>query len=487
MRLLISAVFLIVGSIGFSQSQFCGTSYETQHLAMASIRSIPNQHQKDQGTIYIPLKVHSLTNDNSSSFYSAWPLFETLCTLNEDFAPSGIQFILEEDINYIKNTSWNNHEEYKKGEEMMNKNNVDGMVNCYLVSNPAGNCGYFTYQGDGVALNKSCLGISSHTWAHELGHFFTLPHTFIGWEGIRYSSSKKTSDYQSDVSRRIENVERTECNRQADNFCDTEPDYISYRWTCGENGFSTTKLKDTRDSLFTVDGSLFMSYSNDQCMNRFSTEQMSAMHKSINGPRSELLRPDVVPKFIPAIPVVLNSPLDSSLTGASDILFSWDEIPNAKYYVLQISRTPNFSIIIKNLLLETNHTIIDSILAGKDYWWRVRAYSEFDFCGTESEVLNFKTESVISSVSDHINDKKIRVYPNPLSAGKKLTIGIDSKVDHIHNIQFTTAQGHEFNVADYENYSKSLLINTENLVPGLYVVTLSTNLGLFSEKVLIHN
>lgn len=487
MRLLISAVLMTAASIGFCQSQFCGTSYETQYQAMESISSVQDQYLKDQGTIYIPLKVHSLTNDNSSSFYSAWPLFETLCTLNEDFEPSGIQFFLEEDINYIKNTSWNNHEEYKKGEEMMKKNNVDGMVNCYLVSNPAGNCGYYTYQGDGVALNKTCLGITSHTWAHELGHFFTLPHTFIGWEGIRYSSSKKTSEYQNDVSRRIENVDRTECNKQADNFCDTEPDYISYRWTCSENGFSSTKLRDTRDSLFTVDGSLFMSYSNDQCMNRFSIEQMAAMHKSINGPRSELLRPDVIPKFIPAQPIVLNTPLDSSLTGSSDVLFSWEEVPNAKYYVLQISRTPNFSIIIKNLLLDTNQTIIDSILGGKDYWWRVRAYSEFDFCGTESQVMNFRTESVISSSSDHIKEKNMRIYPNPVSAGKKLTIGLDSKINNIYHIRFNTAQGREIDIVDYVKYSNNLLVNTENLIPGLYVITLNTNRGMFSEKVMINN
>jgi len=154
---------------------FCGTSFGSQSTLIQS-RKIPvDQHKEfSQLPIYVPLQVHIVQDDNGSAGYSYLNLMESICTLNEDFEPSGLQFYLENPVNYINKTAWNTHLTYNPGEEMMIQSNVPNMVNCYIVSNPAGNCGYFTYRGDGVALSKGCLGKKSHTWAHELVHYLSL-------------------------------------------------------------------------------------------------------------------------------------------------------------------------------------------------------------------------------------------------------------------------------------------------------------------------
>ncbi len=487
MKFICSVICTVYAVFCFGQTNFCGTTKKDQQEAIASIQYQSQGNRPDQAIRYIPIKVHNVSNDNATSFFAAWPLFETLCTLNEDFKASGIQFFLDGDFNYIKNSSWNDHAEFRKGEEMMKASNFPDVVNCYLVSNPAGNCGYFTYTGDAVALNKSCLGKYSHTWAHELGHYFSLPHTFFGWEGINYSSSKKTASYQNSVFTQIENVSRTDCTSQADNFCDTNPDYISNRWSCNNDGTSPLILKDVNDSLFRADGTLFMSYAGDNCMNRFSNDQMNAMHKSIDGPRKYLQRSSVVPKFIEKSPIRLSSPVSGEITDTRNVLFSWEPVENATYYVLQISRTANFSVIIKNHLLTKPYELIDSLIQGKEYWWRVRAYSDFDFCGTESPIEICYSKAVITASDDVHSGNTTSIVPNPAKLGSMVQFKIPSNFDSVLGLELVSQNGIRVPIENYEIREQSLLFMLPICAEGLYAIRLNTNTGTYNSKIILSN
>lgn len=488
MRFLFVAYFIALAELAIAQLPFCGTSSSDQQRMLDDVQFQAGAGRGDQGTVYIPLKVHSLTNDGSSSHFAAWSLFESLCTLNSDFLPSGIQFFLEEDINYIANTAWNHHPEYEQGEEMMIQNNVHGMANCYIVSDPAGNCGYFTYAGDGVALNKSCLGKNSHTWAHELGHFFSLPHTFFGWEGINYSNGKKTSEYQSRVFTQIENKERVRCRQQADQFCDTYPDYISNRWTCNADGFGQIIMRDLFDSTFRADGSLFMSYSNDVCMSRFSDEQMGAMHQSIDGSRFELQRPDIIPRSLGADTVNLVFPGEGQTVEGKKLQLKWDEVTGARYYVLQISRTSNFSVVVKNLMLYTNSAIIDSLTPGKDFWWRVRAYNEFYFCGIQSSAGTFSTEGIPVSVGDHGDVfHRLNVSPNPVASGSYLQILLDDRHLNTGPTELIDLQGNVFAKMSPFWQGEACYIQIPPAAKGMYILRVKTSSGPTQIKLIVNN
>lgn len=488
MRCFLIASLLALADMATAQLPFCGTRTSDQQHMLDAVQFQAGRGRKDQGTVYIPLKVHSVTNDGSTSHYSAWALFESLCTLNADFLPSGIQFFLEEDIHYIANTSWNHHPEYEKGEEMMLQNNVPGMVNCYIVSDPAGNCGYFTYAGDAVALNKSCLGVRSHTWAHELGHFFSLPHTFYGWEGVDYSNGKKTSEYQSRVSTQIENKERILCRHQADRFCDTYPDYISNRWTCSPDGFSQIIMRDLHDSTFRADGSLFMSYSGDLCMNRFSADQMDAMHQSIEGPRFDLQRPDILPRSLGADSLNLIYPGEGQTVGGKKLQLTWEKVAGASYYVLQISRTNNFSVVIKNHLLRTNAALIDSLTPGKDYWWRVRAYNEFVFCGIESSVGTFTTESLPVSVWDQGEPHRtLIISPNPVVSGSYVQVMTADRQYGNGPAELHDLQGNVFAKLNPIWQGEICYLQIPPEAKGMFILRLITSSGPSQTKLIINN
>lgn len=486
MRFYTLLAFCLLNVSANAQSSFCGTGIEDQAYLLNLRAANFNIDKADQGIIYIPLQIHNVGNDNAVGFFSNLIIFESLCTLNQDFLPSGMQFYLENEINYIRNTSWNDHPEFQKGEEMMLKNNYPNVVNCYLVANPAGNCGYYTYRGDAVALSKNCVGKNSHTWAHELGHYFSLPHTFYGWEGIRYSNGKATEDYQSQVFTSIENVERKNCKFQADNFCDTEPDYISNRWTCSGDGFSGSILKDTKDSTFRVDGTLFMSYSNDECMKRFSADQMSAMLNYYNGPRANLKRVNVNPKYIASNPIALNFPIDSVVIPPAKIILSWQAIPNATYYNLQISRTENFTVVVKNLMVNTPYVELDSLISNKNYWWKVRAFSAFDFCGSSSEVGLFRTDQIVSSDDQIAANIKSIVIPNPISENQNFMLQ-NGKALASEDFILTSSIGKQYELFNKEVMGDHLIFTLYDTKPGVYVLSTRKASAFKPVKLVIKN
>ena len=112
---------------------------------------------------------------------------------------------------------------------------------------------------------------------HELGHYFGLPHTFSGWEGY----DPEGTDYPWNV----EYVDGSNCESAGDGFCDTPADFIGDRWSCP---YDFNRVDPHGDPYY-PDSSLFMSYANDNCVDRFSNEQISSMIYNLLVYRNELL------------------------------------------------------------------------------------------------------------------------------------------------------------------------------------------------------
>lgn len=465
---------------------FCGTSFGSQSTLIQS-RKIPvDQHKEfSQLPIYVPLQVHIVQDDNGSAGYSYLNLMESICTLNEDFEPSGLQFYLENPVNYINKTAWNTHLTYNPGEEMMIQSNVPNMVNCYIVSNPAGNCGYFTYRGDGVALSKGCLGKKSHTWAHELGHYFSLGHTFFGWEGIVYNSSKPTEEYQSQVRTEIENVVRDQCHNQADHFCDTYPDYISNRWSCDGNKKSTLVQIDKNGVSFTSDGTLFMSYASDACMNRFSIEQMADMNNFYSFNRSYLKRNQIEFKAISNIDYSSFKPLDSSTIYYKNPTFTWDPVPGADGYIFQLSRNDIFTAVLKTVYLKTPFYQTDSLVLGKNHYWRIKPLNAFNFCTPFS---NYHTVvgSLLSSNQQAEINTNIKIYPSPVQSGQKLYVE-NKNTDRILSIAIQDLTGKTIMLFNPIHTQDHISIDLPQLKAGLYYLIMKSNTGNQSTKFIVTN
>ena len=110
-------------------------------------------------------------------------------------------------------------------------------------------------------------------------------------------------------------------------FCDTSPDYLNFRWSCNEDSESYQLQTDPDGVNFRSDGTLIMSYSNDECANRFSEEQISAMQFS--------LLDFVLTGFwagsawgYPGAQITLTAPVGgASVPGDAEVTLSWEPVP----------------------------------------------------------------------------------------------------------------------------------------------------------------
>jgi len=274
---LILVIFLALGVEVQAQSELapCGVADDYYSPWLRAYLDSGSPAPRTDDILYIPLQVHIVGTDEGTGYMSKTAVLRSFCTLNRDFVDSDIQFFLADDFNYIDNTEFYDHD-YNSGYQMMNQNNVNNVINCYIVDSPSGNCGYFAPGPDGIALAKGCTQPSDHTWAHEIGHFLSLPHTFRGWESVDELNFDIPAPNQVGNAQ-VERANGSNCASAGDRFCDTPADYLNYRWSCNNDGFSNTVQIDPTGAVFNSDGGFYMSYSNSSCKDRFSEEQIGAM------------------------------------------------------------------------------------------------------------------------------------------------------------------------------------------------------------------
>ncbi|MBK7936034.1 MAG: fibronectin type III domain-containing protein [Lewinellaceae bacterium] len=283
----------------------------------------------------------------------------------------------------------------------------------------------------------SCAGTGSHTWAHEVGHALSLPHPFIGWENTNYSSGNPTPlqltynytyfhdtiDTQTPApldTALVEYLDGSNCTVAADLFCDTKPDYLSNIWLCDGQGNSTQKQYDPAGSEFYSDGTLFMSYSSDECQSRFSDDQMIAMRANLLSEKVAWLTDTPAEGDIAGTPALL-APADGENVPETGAVLSWSTVPNATHYLLQYSRITSFQVKEFELVTtDTSYTIAADLLANKTYYWRVRPFNHWYACTPFSPQQSFVAVPV-TDVAQPDQDGW-RCYPSLLTQGEAITL-----------------------------------------------------------------
>ncbi|MEM6816678.1 MAG: PKD domain-containing protein, partial [Bacteroidota bacterium] len=156
-------------------------------------------------------------------------------------------------------------------------NDVGGSINVYISQSLSsdGNalCGYtrFPPSADRVFLAVPCADNEFGTFAHELGHYFTLFHTH-----------GKTNNGTTD-----ELVERVDCEILGDDICDTPAD-PNLTGLVSSDCFYTGNLRDGNGALFQPNPRNIMSYAPNSCRNFFSPGQYERIRNGFENGRSYL-------------------------------------------------------------------------------------------------------------------------------------------------------------------------------------------------------
>lgn len=451
--------------------------------------------------LYIPVTVHIVGDDNGNGYYSMDETLNAMCQLNEDFEPYGFHFYIEGAFNYINDSDfYSMTQEFSGGDgenQFLEAHNTPNTLNIYFNEYIPGAGGYLTgdcllfdnsafpptiynAQRQAIVVRKSTTNNNSHLLTHEVGHYFILWHTFVGWEGTNYNDYIGAPAPDSltlswaclgdsiHLGRTVEKVDGSNCEFAADYFCDTPPDYLSIGFLCNGNGESDLVQLDPDSVAFRSDGSFYMSYSNNNCQNRFSdgqVEWMRAVAQHDNA-RGYLLYDQSPPPQISVDDLMLIDPPNNETVAIFDsVTLEWD-MPEADFFELDFGRKFNgvHLSFITNVYLEESNLKVH-VFAEQEYYWVIRGVSGYYPCEIWRDTSYFFTEEAVS-VKNIDAGPTLRLFPNP--ATNKLYLQFSKPVlDQSLEISLYDVQG---NFVNDQQIAAGAAINIEDLPKGMYLL-----------------
>lgn len=418
----------------------------------------------------IPITVHIVGDDNGNGYFSDETIFKVLCQLNQRYQPVGFYFYLNWPLRYIAKSSYYIHN-FNGGYAMMNQYNVANTANVYFVQDPSGACGYFSPGADGVAIRKSCSGINSTTLTHEMGHYFGLPHTFYGWENGNTPSNPE----------KVTRGAGANCSAAGDGFCDTDADYLSERWQCPYNGFK----QDANGDVYHPDSSMYMAYSEDACMTRFSTQQITRMQNNLHSDPDRTVLLGNAPAYQALSAPQIAYPTDTMF--ANKITARWNKVPGADYYKVRVY--PGNAVGLDNQVVLTADTALVinfNMINNNEYSIQITPYASTNLCAAFTRTFKYRYSSKLLPQgigNQEAIRESISLVPNP-SNGNGWQLSMKEAPAGNYTIQVLGINGQVLQSQQLNYNSGSFLqhISNENLSNGLYFVRISNDKG-FSTSV----
>ena len=398
---------------------------------------------RSNNKFYLPVVVHIVRSDQGKSAFRESQILDAFCALNAYFAAFDIEFMLQQPFRYPQNSDWYDHSDGQTAYNMMRANRVPDAINTYFVFNAADACGYTLREQStglalGIALSASCPGMEGNSWAHEMGHYFSLPHTFHGWENYPHDYNKPAPLKINQIE--VERADRSNCRSAGDGFCDTPADYLNGLWFCDEQGQSPILQKDPFGLEFRSDGSLLMSYSGDRCAKRFSVEQQGAMRFFILQKLSGLLQREVSPAVLQRGDIEPLGPSPGTVFGGEEpVVLSWKPMLGASHYLVEVSPIPSFSFIAFSQVV-SDSSCRPNLVPGRSYFWRVRPFSGFNTCQSFSKPSPFSL-SAITAQRELSPEESLVVFPNPSTTDALWTLEMDSQSSQKWQITLCNALG----------------------------------------------
>ncbi|MFM9143095.1 MAG: M43 family zinc metalloprotease [Bacteroidota bacterium] len=465
----------------------CGTaSPDSSHFAYLEALAQTYQAERDSGIvtrINIPFKAHIVRATGNNNYMQVPALLTTLCELNQKYRSSGIHFYLKDQPNYIYDGNLFYHTGWGQGNTQMTTYNVSRAVNVHYVDLSAmGLCGYATFPGSGAGttlrqgglmMSVSCSQPGNTTLAHEMGHYLALPHPFEG------TSPQPQGVFAERVTRNPNDTangrQPSNCANAGDRFCDTPADFIGNRWPCNS---AAPQANDINGDPFRPDATLFMSYSYDNCQNRFSNQQIAVMRQTLtgstggNGPRSYLLLPPM-PAYdtVRTTTTLLEPAVGAAPSPANWVFFRWTSVPNATMYYVRVLR--GITLMFERWVNDTSFLYTGPDLGSTgNYSVTVKPLNPASTCAPTSATRSFSTTTPFGASVSGLLESNWRLYPTLLSKNQKLHWQADAPESGLLPQRMTLIirdyRGKVVNTQTYDTGEGLRELSVDNLEAGVY-------------------
>ena len=481
---LLGLLFLFGSSKAQSTFQ-CGVNHSndsiTKDRMLANRAAIPHNviesAKASRANYYIPIQIHMIGEDDGTGYADIDEVFGSVCQLNEDYTQFGVQFYIDLPIRFVNNSTIYNNSHNQDAYPIFGNLTVNNKMNIFVgpsVDSPVSS--YYLNGYDYVFLLDQMMGYGEYTLTHEVGHFFTLPHTFYGWEDMDARDYAGQSIPSNINWARAESVRRSggNCNSAADGFCGTEADYVSFRAPCP----MTYDLRDRYGESLDPDETNIMSYYYDECVSTFSDDQENAIIADIF---SRGWSNFSAPNLNTVDPYVLSNPsptASESVEHGSNLTISWDAVDGASNYLLTIDRSHHIvDVSLENIetvvTTNPNYTISTSNLELDTYYrWSVIPFTESYTCADVSEYSKFVVEAKTTGINDEFNE--LGIYPNPTNG----ILNIDLEGDK--NIEVYSMEGKLLT----SEWTNGLQFDVSSFTAGIYLIKVSHQDKVYTSRII---
>lgn len=374
------------------------------------------QHERAATTTWLPITFY-IVGDNTGYYYADTTLVqEAVCQLNQNFLDQNIQFYTKDRL-YLNDSllDYNPYDSLAQAHAATFK--VPNTITIFVSRNQlykdtyGADFSFYSLDHDFLVFDQQLL-TAYNISTHEMGHFFSLLHTFLGWEyqtaadyANHIGNPAPDSFYLPDFGGgyiQVERVARTgataNCQTASDGFCDTPADYVNTAVNC-------TVSFDLRDPLnvpTNPDRGNLMSYY--FCKNSFSPEQKAAMAADlISRGWNNLAPPNAT--LVDATGLQEVQPIDGQTISlnSNTVTLEWTPITGATQYELVLSRKHpiwplSFVVLDTSFVTSTNSIAIDNayLNLGDTYTWKVRGTNPYDKCSPFSSLFTFQVATLSS-------------------------------------------------------------------------------------------
>lgn len=487
--------------------KWCGISREDAAIIQQRLRenkaALQNQPVITRDIRYVPVKFHLIAKTDGTGMVAKNKVLDQLCILNEEYAELGLQFYIKGGFNYIyNNTAYSNHQATTNTIMTFQRDNT--AINIYIPESasspdqpgPGVVLGYYSPFKDWLVIAKSEVGKAGLTFPHEMGHFFSLNHPFLGWDHEQWEQAEHGNPVMMTVApdgvTPVELANGSNCETAGDEVCDTPADYLfGFGW---DDCNFTTQVRDRNNELLNPDERLWMNYFFGCNVDDyyFTDMQQQLILQDYFSSRRNYIRSN----FTPTLTEITEKPNLEYPANTEELGFfnsvelDWAAVPGAEAYLLQISLVPTFpssSLTVYDEVVYGDSKVITTLDANRTYYWRVRPFSAYRTCTEFSSIFSFKTGSLVSSRENELVEL-FNVSPNPASSGQELTVGIRSGSTFEGRLTMFSITGQlvrDYGKAAVQTGANTFSLPLSGLDAGVYLLALDTEKGKLYQRVVV--
>ena len=454
-----------------------------------------------EGETYVPIKFHLISKLDGSFRVEEHKVFDALCYLNEAYAEHGVQFYIYQGFDYINNSvAW----EYPEDNLLLlNSRKEPRAMNIYIGNsanddtspNPGTTLAYYNPNYDWIICRRAEVNASSSTLAHEIGHFFSLLHTFNGWECSPWDASIHGSPVSSTVAPcasledgepvDVELADGSNCDTSGDFLCDTPADYNFGLFDNNDCVYNYSCLDPNGDSMDPMENN-FMSYFQNCSSYQFTAQQIGLVLADVASRTA--LETDFTPiaEEITELPI-LEYPVNGVEIAYNTVDFKWSASAGADRYILEYDINANFNLVPERILVWGTFKSVDGpFIQNKEYFWRVRPANSYFTCPVFSASGTFNTTDAVA-VNEVTEVANWTIMPNPVAAGADLVVDVQASASFEGQLIVRALDGRAVYqmAASFENGANKTLIPTADMASGVYLISIVTTNGVVTERVIV--